>query len=250
MKFIIFLNTLFLSLLLNAQQLNLEMGFDFVKGSSDTIYLVKDEYLEDGYLIFKDKESLSSHFNKQNFEKTGEIVNEYMISVEETKDFYISKNNISEEDYRIFCEATNRPSPESLTSENMETYCDYLSGLWDIPVRLSTDRELAYDVGYRLVISKFDWDIKPFLDKINGYMKEAYNMDVPAQFTYNSVETESKTIKWEDIRDMRVERQKQKVIIKGTQEAITFHYTEEQYASIASMHVYFLAFLSKIRSEY
>lgn len=249
MKLGIYLNIFLMPLLISAQQFNIEKDFEFVKGFSDTIYLVKDEYLEDSYLTFKDKESLYAHFENQNFNKTGEIINEYMISIQEIKDFYISVDDVSEADYHSFCKATGKPLSEPLTSDDMEEYCEYLSGLWSIPVRLPAYAEWPYGPGFRLVITKSDLDKKLIFDKLNGYMKEAYGMDPPVHFTYNGVESGDKSIKWEDVRDMRVDRQKQKVIIKGTQEAITFHYTEEQYTPVASVHVNFLAFLEKLNNE-
>jgi len=131
-----------------AQNLNLERDFRFVEGKNDTIYLVEDENLVEGEkLVFHSKTELDEYFNQKNRQTTGEIWNHYEISIEEIPNGYISKFPVNYKDYKKYCQQQNLTIPkseefESLSYFEKENYLEFLSELWNVPVKEASPTEL------------------------------------------------------------------------------------------------------------
>lgn len=246
MKLSFFLNISLISLLLNAQQFDIKKDFDLVNGFSDTIYLVKDEIYEDVYIIFNDKESLHAHLDKQNFEQTGEVISQYYVSVQKIQDFYITKNEVSETDYQFFRNSIGKAANESITLNDMQEYCDYVSELWGIPVRLPGLEHRSYQDKFHLIIDKSDWERKKTINKLNDYMQSVYGSQVPIHFMFDGIKYHHQIIKWEEVQGMLIDRNKLQVSVNTKNENINFTYPENQYDDIASVHVHFLALLDQI----
>jgi len=126
------------------QELDLENDFRFVKSSVDTIYLVDDEFDPNMKLIFKTHKELSNYIeNRQNH--TGEIIEEYLMSVQEFPDGFISNEPVKFEVYKIYCQKMNLPIPkpeefQNLDYQKKENYLNYLSNLWGVNVE-----EVSFD---------------------------------------------------------------------------------------------------------
>ncbi|SFH06050.1 hypothetical protein SAMN04489864_104365 [Pedobacter insulae] len=170
---------------------------------------------------------------------------------------YYSIRPISIEDYKDFCEVNDKLLPyfpkvaelsftmNNLSSAALEEYCGYLSKSWDVPISFF---EIGTHGFYRIVIVEKDWNRKEFLDKINGYMKNAYRERPPIRFAYDQILSDRyKSLSWVDVDNMIVDRNKKEVTIKThSGRELMFTYKEDQYSDIASLHVNFLAFFKEM----
>ena len=96
-----------------------------------------------------------------------------------------------------------------------------------------------------------DWDKQAKIDELNGYLHDAYGNDPPIRFSLEGISSkEVKSLSWEDIKIMIVNRKKGEVTITtNSGRELQFNFTEDQYTHIASMHVHFQAFYKKIMKE-
>jgi|GEM_PF-2653483 len=250
MKIIFLFTALILYTLLPAQMPDWEKDFMFAESSSDTVYLAADEFLEDTYQVFHSKEELYQYFAGVNFDKTGEIINEYKVSVEEIPGRYIAKKELVEESYRNFCQSENKKFPDFFSVDDLENsdeaekqkLLDYLTGIWGVPVNFYI--RWADLPSPELIISETDWCKKEFLNKVNGLLSKAFQGKPPVNFSFNGIESgKHPTVSWEDFHHLEINRKTNELIVRiRSGEEMKFPYNEDQYSNLADFHVNFLAF--------
>jgi len=239
------------SILLHAQKPDWEKDFVFAESSSDTIYLAPDEFLKDVYQVFHSKDELYNYFADVNFDKTGEVINEYKISVEEIPSRYIAKDELVEESYRDFCKSENKKFPDFFSIDDFwnfdetekQKFLDYLTGIWKVPVNFQ-EQQWRIPISVQLIIKETDWRKKEFLNKMNGLLNKAFQGEPPLNFTFEGIEYESqKTVLWENLHHIEINGKTNELIVKtNSGMEIKFPYTENRYSDLADFHVNFLAF--------
>lgn len=236
--------------ILSAQNPDWEKDFVFAKSASDTVYLVEDDILEGSHFVFHSKNELYQYFSEINFDKTGEITNEYQISVEETPARYIAKDELVEESYRNFCQLENIDFPSFFNVNDFwdfdetekEKFLNYLTEKWEVPVNFYmqwTDSPSA-----ELIITENDWRKKEFLNKMNGLLDKAFRGKSPLNFSFNGINSEKyPMVSWKDFDYLEIKRETKELIVKTNSGVeMKFPYSEDQYSDLADFHVNFLAF--------
>ena len=236
--------------ILSAQNPDWEKDFVFAESASDTVYLVEDNILEGSHFVFHSKDELYQYFAEINFDKTGEITNEYQISVEEIPARYIAKDKLVEESYRGFCESENKKFPDFFSADDFwgfdemekEEFLNYLTEKWEVPVNFYM--QWAASPSAELIITETDWRKKEFLNKMNGLLNKAFRGNPPLNFSFSGIGTENQSlISWEDFDYFEINRKTNELIVKtNSGKEMKFSYSEDQYSDLADFHVNFLAF--------
>jgi len=233
---------------LQAQKPDWKRDFVFAESSSDTVYLAPDEFLEDSYLVFHSKEELYQHFANVNFDKTGEIFNEYQFSIEETPARYIAKDGLVLTSYRNFCSIENKNFPDTFNVNNLdsleeterEKFLDYLSRAWEIPVNFHVKWTASPSI--EIIITETDWKKKEFLIKANQLLSKAFPGNPPLCFTFKGAEFKNhEAIPWGNFH-VEIRKQNELILKTNSDEEISFPFTENQYSYMADFHVNFLSF--------
>ncbi|MFA7686345.1 MAG: hypothetical protein WCY25_00610 [Moheibacter sp.] len=255
MKIIFLFTTLTLCGLLPAQMPDWEQDFVYEKSTSDTIYLAEDEFVEGSYLVFHSKDELYQHFADVNFDKTGEITNEYQYTIEEIPGRYVAKNDLVNESYRDFCKTENKTFPDDFRLDDLkdldetenDKFLKYLKQNWEIPVSFY-EGNWREPFLFELIITETDWRKKEFLDMMNELMKKGFLNKAPLNFTFDGIEViESETILWNDLQRIELDRETNELIVKtNSGKEIKFSYPENQYSCLADFHVNFLAFYKRM----
>lgn len=240
---------LFCSALLG-QISELEEHFVFEKNVSDTVYLVEDKNMEGAYLVMNSQKELDDYFESENFDKTGEIINEYQMSAEEFPDRYVARIYFVIESYQEYLTSQNRDLPETfdiydwwnLDEEEHTKFRNYLSVKWEVPFELQSGFFRAVPQSY-LYISKSNWEKKMFLDKVNGLLLKAFEGDPSLKFTFSGMESKKfKSVLWAELGSVKINRDSHLLVIatrSGSE--MEFPYKAEKYSEMTDFHVQFLA---------
>lgn len=111
--------------------------------------------------------------------------------------------------------------------------------------------QLIERLKYMITYNRYtDWKEQKRIEELNGYLQDAFGQDTPIVFKIDGIYSETvKSISWQEVEDMTVHRNKGEVIITSSSgREIIFHFSEEQYMHIASMHVHFLAYFKEFRT--
>lgn len=130
--------------------------------------------------------------------------------------------------------------------------CIYLVNTKSIAMYVSNHLTFLYckhTYSYSLHCKQINWDKQEKIKELNAYLLEAYGEDAPIYFTLEGIShKDNKSILWEEVKTMILDKNKNEVyILTHSNRDIHFSFTEDQYNSIASIHVHVLAYLDKLK---